>query len=184
MKGSYMAVVVPLSGLTPDDQEMRKEIWGTVTNLLMPLLGKGCGMFYPAAQAWGHPVRKPFGIIMGREDPAKFLCLYREARKAQSDATAFHMAPLLDKIDPNAVRRAGDALVCPVELNLDDTNLVGHAFWHVAIHDGSVLPDCGIYYAGLGRAIASRDEERALLIKLSEYALCVVTLEIEEENNG
>lgn len=184
MNGSHMAVVVPLNGLSPNSQEARKEIWGTVTNLLMPMLGKGCGKFYPAGLAWGHTVRKPFGIIMGKEDPAEFLCLYRKARKAQSEATAFHMAALLDKIDPNAVRRAGDALVCPVELDMNDTDLIGHAFWHVAMHEGSVLPDCGVYYTGLGRAIASREEEKTILISLSDYALCMVTLEALEVNNG
>ena len=65
-----------------------------------------------------------------------------------------------------------------------ETDLIGHAFWHVAMHEGSVLPDCGVYYTGLGRAIASREEEKTILISLSDYALCMVTLEALEVNNG
>ena len=61
--------------------------------------------------------------------------------------------------------------------------LMIHALWHISLQKGAPLPDCGIYYAALGRAVASQEEQRAILSNPAGYALCVVRLSPEVEKD-
>lgn len=38
-----------------------------------------------------------------------------------------------------------------------------------------IIPDCGIYYASLGRASASEQERSEIMQNLDQYALCMVS---------
>ena len=40
MNVSHLAVIVPVDGLPQDMEEANQEVWGTVTHLLLPHLGK------------------------------------------------------------------------------------------------------------------------------------------------
>lgn len=62
-----------------------------------------------------------------------------------------------------------------------DPELMIHALWHISLQKGAPLPDCGIYYTALGRAVASQEEQRAILSNPAGYALCVVRLSPEVE---
>ena len=54
MKFCNMAVVVPVDQLTGSKAALSAQVWGQVSNLLMPALGKLYRQFHPANDAWGH----------------------------------------------------------------------------------------------------------------------------------
>lgn len=80
-------------------------------------------------------------------------------------------------------QKAGDSLICPVVVDGSDPELMIHALWHISLQKGAPLPDCGIYYAALGRAVASQEEQRAILSNPAGYALCIVRLSPEVEKD-
>ena len=73
MKFCNMAVVVPVDQLTGSKAALSAQVWGQVSNLLMPALGKLYRQFHPANDAWGHKLTSPFGVVLGcQEDADRF----------------------------------------------------------------------------------------------------------------
>ena len=73
MKFCNMAVVVPVDQLTDSKAALSAQVWGQVSNLLMPALGKLYRQFHPANDAWGHKLTSPFGVVLGCQEPELFL---------------------------------------------------------------------------------------------------------------
>ena len=168
MKFCNMAVVVPVDQLTGSKAALSAQVWGQVSNLLMPALGKLYRQFHPANDAWG-------------QEPEVFLTFFLAGQQTQQEAVAFHAAAMIKKADMDNAQKAGDSLICPVVVDGSDPELMIHALWHISLQKGAPLPDCGIYYAALGRAVASQEEQRAILANPAGYALCVVRLSPEVE---
>ena len=122
-----------------------------------------------------------FGVVLGCQEPELFLTLFLAGQQTQQEAVAFHAAAMIKKVDMDKAQKAGDSLICPVVVDGSDPELMIHALWHISLQKGAPLPDCGIYYAALGRAVASQEEQRAILANPAGYALCVVRLSPEVE---
>ena len=139
---------------------------------------------HPANDAWGHKLISPFGVVLGCQEPELFLTLFLTGQQTQQEAVAFHAAAMIKKVDMDKAQKAGDSLICPVVVvDGSDPELMIHALWHISLQKGAPLPDCGIYYAALGRAVASQEEQRAILSNPAGYALCVVRLSPEVEKD-
>nr|WP_325195044.1 helix-turn-helix domain-containing protein [uncultured Oscillibacter sp.] len=76
MRVNQLVVVVPVPGPGMDDAAVRTEVWQQVSAFLLQYLGKRYIRFEPATLAWNQKVEQPFGVILGRSDPAMFLYLY------------------------------------------------------------------------------------------------------------
>lgn len=186
MNVSHLAVIVPVDEMLQDAEHTREEVWGTVTHLLLPYLGKCYEKFYPSKSAWGRRVSEPFSVVLGKDSPNQFVDLYRVACRAQTSAIHFHAEELIKTIDPCLLEKAMEAHApfCTVVVDGSDPIQAGHAVWQIALHDGALLPDCGVYYANLGKSQASQEEQDAILANAAGYALCMVTLELKEEDDG
>lgn len=186
MNVSHLAVIVPVDGLPQDMEEASQEVWGTVTHLLLPHLGKCYAKFYPARKAWGYRVPETFGVVLGKITPDRFLRLYFEACQAQAAAIHFHVTELVKTVDPCMLEKAmeEDAPFCTVVVDSSDPAQTTHALWQIALHESALLPDCGVYYVKTGKALASQKEQEAILSNVAGYALCMVTLELMEEDDG
>lgn len=183
MKFCNMAVVVPVDQLTGSKAALSAQVWGQVSNLLMPALGKLYRQFHPANDAWGHKLTSPFSVVLGCQEPELFLTLFLTGQQTQQEAVAFHAAAMIKKANMDNAQKAGDSLICPVVVDGSDPELMIHALWHISLQKGAPLPDCGIYYTALGRAVASQAEQRAILSNPAGYALCVVRLSPEVEKD-
>lgn len=169
MKFCNMAVVVPVDQLTGSKAALSAQVWGRASNLLMPALGKLYRQFHPANDAWGHKLTSPFSVVLGCQEPELFLTLFLTGQQTQQEAVAFHAAAMIKKVDMDKAQKAGDSLICPVVVDGSDPELMIHALWHISLQKGAPLPDCGIYYAALGRAVASQEEQRAILSNPAGY---------------
>ena len=175
MKFCNMAVVVPVDQLTGSKAALSAQVWGQVSNLLMPALGKLYRQFYPPNDT------SPFSVVLGCQEPELFLTLFLAGQQTQQEAVAFHAAAMIKKADMDNAQKAGDSLICPVVVDGSDPELMIHALWHISLQKGAPLPDCGIYYTALGRAVASQEEQRAILSNPAGYAICIVRLNPEVE---
>ena len=99
MKFCNMAVVVPVDQLTGSKAALSAQVWGQVSNLLMPALGKLYRQFHPANDAWGHKLTSPFGVVLGCQEPELFLTLFLAGQQTQQEAVAFHAAAMIKKVD-------------------------------------------------------------------------------------
>lgn len=52
MKSCNMAVIVPVDKLAGNDEVLRAQVWGKVSELLLPALGKLYRQFNPSNGAW------------------------------------------------------------------------------------------------------------------------------------
>lgn len=77
MKFCNMAVVVPVDQLTGSKAALSAQVWGQVSNLLMPALGKLYRQFHPANDAWGH-------ILMQVQQKFLFVQCIRRIRNVQT----------------------------------------------------------------------------------------------------
>lgn len=186
MDAIHLAVILSADGLPQDTEEASQEVWGTVTHLLLPRLGKIYAKFYPAKKAWGHRIPETFGVVLGKKAPDRFLCLYFEACRAQAVAIHFHATELVKTVDPHLLEKAIEAKApfCPVVVDGSNPKQTVHAVWQLSLREGALLPDCGVYYANLGKALANQEEQDAILANVAGYALCVVALEFKEEHDG
>lgn len=183
MRSSNMAVIVPV-GKDAGTEKTRTLVWGIVSQLLLPGLGKLYGQFHPSAEAWGHQIGRPYGVVLGCQEPELFLTLLLAAQQFQKESEAYHMGAMIEKTNLDHARQIGDSLVCPVMVDGSDPELMAHALWHIAMNKGAPLPDCGVYYMELGRATASVEEQSKVIASPAAYALCMVTLAPEVETNA
>lgn len=175
MKVLHLAVVCPVSGLPQHTEQARQAVWTEVTKLLQPDLGKLYDCFYPASNAWGVDWNVPFGVLLGREDPIRFMRAAVKATEQQNAAIDFHMAELLARVDTEQAHEVGGALI--VHLDGTDGALMYHSAWHIGLAAGALLPDCGIYYTEHRRAVIGPEQKTAIAGNLAGYAMCVVRLE-------
>ena len=72
MKSLDMVIVVPVSGLTRGDEALRLQVCEKVTALLRPELGKLYRQFNPSGGVWEHRISRPFGVVLGKQEPEVF----------------------------------------------------------------------------------------------------------------
>ena len=108
MKFCNMAVVVPVDQLTGSKAALSAQVWGQVSNLLMPALGKLYRQFHPANDAWGHKLTSPFSVVLGCQEPELFLTLFLAGQQTQQEAAAFHAAAMIKKANMDNAQKAGD----------------------------------------------------------------------------
>ena len=180
MKFNYLAVIVPRKWLPQNTEQTRKQAWAAVTQLLLPDLGKFYSRFYPASQPWGQDISAPYSVVLGREDPVTFLNVFHQAKKKQEEAISFHEIGMLSNINLEQTQKIGDTLICHVNAESNEA-MQAHSLWHLAMAEGGLLPDCGLYYLEQKRAVLSPEQEKAVSACPGDYALCAVTLELEED---
>lgn len=177
MGKNYLSLVVPTKGLSANS--VVSEVWGEATKQLLPYMGKLYTSFYPEVQIENRKAVNPYGVILGKNDPETFLELYAVAKIVQQAAMEYHLKPLIDQANSNPDLRTDDTLVCVINDN-SSTEVQSHALWNLMLHEGVPLPDCGIYYIGLGSALVPPEKDLEIFRHLSDYAICVVVLEIEQ----
>lgn len=181
MKTSHLAMVIPIDTAEKNDQSIRAAVWQMATELLLPQLGKRYSRFEPANKAWKQTVNQPFGVVIGRNDPAVFLYFYAAGKSHQEAAIQFHMASFLEGLEPIIKNEQAGVAMYAVQICGDGSDVAPHMLWHVALMNGELLPDCGIYFAQEKRALADDALDKHVLSHLEHYAMCVVTLTLEAE---
>ena len=166
MKASHLAVVVPIDPAETNGNATRTEVWQKTAELLMTQLGKRHSRFEPAVQVWKQTVGQPFGVVMGKKDPAMFLYFYAAAKAHQEAAIRYHMAGFLDGIEPISKNEQAGVSVYAVEVKDDGKDMAPHMLWHIAMITGELLPDCGIYYLREKRAVADDEMDKQVLSHL------------------
>lgn len=184
MKASHLAVVFPAKGLPRNTVHACGALWTRTSRMLLPGLGKFYDRFHPAAQPWGVDIPTPFSVVLGRDDPCLFLRLYFRAREFRRESVDFHVGGTLIETGPEKLRAAGDVLICPVTLDGTNKRLEAHIFWHAAMAQGVILPDCGVYYAEWKRSTVEAGFEKSIESAPADYALSMVTLEKGEDGHG
>ena len=82
MKSCDMVIIVPVDGVT-GEEAMRVQVWETVAELLRPELGKLYRQFNPSGSVWEHKYPRPFGVVLGRQEPEVFRELLKAGEEAQ-----------------------------------------------------------------------------------------------------
>ena len=80
----------------------------------------------------------------------------------QLDLFAAGAAPRRDKLEKLEKAMEEDAPFCTVVVDSSDPAQTTHALWQIALHEGALLPDCGVYYVKTGKALASQKEQEAI----------------------
>lgn len=184
MKANHLVVVFPAEGLPENTVHACGAIWTQTSRMLLPGLGEFYDRFHPAARPWGVEISTPFSVVLGREDPCRFLWLYLRGRELREASVAYHVGGTLAETGVEKLQTAGDILICPVTLDGTNKRLEGHILWHAAMAGGAILPDCGVYYAERKRATAEAGLEKSIEDDPAGHALCVVTLELREDIDG
>ena len=140
MKSLDMVIVVSISGLTGTDESLRLQAWGTVTNLLRPELGKLYRQFNPSNGVWENKISRPFGVVLGKQEPEVFRQLLVAGEEAQREAVAFHTAGMLRKADLGGAQKIGDMLLCSTVVDGSDPELLAHTVWNILIQEGAPIP--------------------------------------------
>ena len=179
MKFNYLAGIIPVKWLPQNTERARTQAWAAVTQLLLPKLGKFYSRFYPAGHPWGQDVSAPYGIVLGREDPVAFLNMFHQAKKKQEEAISYHSAGMLSNINFEQTQRIGDALICHVNAESNDA-MKAHSIWHLAMMEGTLMPDCGLYFLEQKCSVLDPELEKEVAAHPGDYALCAVTLEMME----
>ena len=76
MKSCNMAVIVPVDKLAGNDEVLRAQVWGKVSELLLPALGKLYRQFNPSNGAWGRKLVRPCFWLASRHSRMRwsFIC--------------------------------------------------------------------------------------------------------------
>lgn len=178
MKANHLAIVFSAKGLPQNTAHACGIVWTKTNRMLLPGLGKLYDRFHPAARPWDVEIPTPFGVVLGRDDPCRFLRLYFRAREFRKKSIDFHVDGTLAETGLEKLQIAGDSLICPVHLDGTNKRLEGHILWHAALVEGAILPDCGVYYAEQKRSAVEPGLEKSIESAPADYALCMVTMEV------
>lgn len=171
-----MVIVVPVDKFKGNDEALRLQAWEKVSTLLRRDLGKLYRQFSPSGSVWEHKYPRPFGVVLGRQEPEVFRKLLKAGEEAQHEAVTYHVEAMLRKTDLNSTQKIGDMLLCSTVVDGSDPELLAHTVWNILIQEGAPVPDCGIYYAALHRASATEEERREVIDHADKYAACMVAL--------
>lgn len=183
MTARPLALIVPTAGLPKDDSTAQCAVWSAVASLLQPDIGKKFSKFYPQLRLEKREICVPFGVTLGRANPPLFLDLYRESLDRQSDAVTYHVISMLSRLDPNHISEEDGTMICSAVVDGSDPELTFHSLWHLAVSQGDLLPDCGVYYVAQKRAFLEPKEVEQILAHPERHALCMVNLEPPEVPN-
>ena len=111
MRSCDMVIVVPVDKHTGNDEVLRLQAWGEVSELLRPGLGKLYRQFNPSGSAWERKYPRPFGVVLGWQEPEVFRELLKAGEEAQHEAVAFHLEAMLRKADLGSAQKIGDTQV-------------------------------------------------------------------------
>jgi len=181
MRINPLAVIVPADLAGGDENRLRYTVWQTVSELLLPKLGKDFSRFEPATMAWNQRLDKPFGVVLGRSDPALFLYYYMSAKAMQQGMIKRHMAAFFKNIEPLGKSENNGVMVYAMGVKGDGSELGAQLNWHVAMLTGELQPDCGIYFTEEKEAFVNDALDKKVLDHLERYALCVVNLVGKED---
>lgn len=107
MKSCDMVIIVPVDGVT-GEEAMRVQVWETVAELLRPELGKLYRQFNPSGSVWEHKYPRPFGVVLGRQEPEVFRELLKAGEEAQHEAAAYHLEAMIRKADLGSTQKIGN----------------------------------------------------------------------------
>lgn len=175
MKSMELAIVVPIQGICGNDSAVRTQVWAQTTQLLQPTLGKTCMRFEPASRAWNQSIQRPFGVVLGRSDPAQFLYFYDMGKSMQGDAVKYHLNGILNSCDFTDKKEADKTILITADPKQgQEEALAAHLFWHVGMMKGEIFPDAGLYFASSRQSCVSDEMEREILNHIGEYAIAMV----------
>lgn len=106
MRSCDMVIVVPVDKHTGNDEVLRLQAWGEVSELLRPGLGKLYRQFNPSGSAWERKYPRPFGVVLGWQEPEVFRELLKAGEEAQHEAVAFHLEAMLRKADLGSAQKS------------------------------------------------------------------------------
>lgn len=176
MKSTQLALVFPLGDHHKNDNAARISVWSEAVAILQPLLGKVCSRFEPSVRAWKQDINQPFGVVLGRSEPAQFLYFYATGKHVQNEAMRFHLSGFLDQLEPVG-ENGEDSGIYAVQITPGKNDaLAAHLFWHISAMAGEVLPDLGIYFVKEKQAVVSDETDKEILSHIERYAICMVTL--------
>lgn len=175
-----LALIVPAEGLPADDRTAQGAVWSTVASLLQSGLGRKFSKFYPQLRLEQQGGYAPFGVVLGRAAPPLFRELYRKALDRQAGAIMHHTLNTLSRLNPDQFFEEDGTIVCPAVIDGSDPDLMFHGLWHLAMQQGEILPDCGVYHVAQKRASIEPKEVQQTLAHPERYALCMVCLEPPE----
>jgi len=183
MKTIHLTVIAPVDKAL-DEEAARMEVWARVSALLLSQLGRSYTRFEPAAQAHGQVIDRPYGVILGRSEPALFLYFYAHAKQLQEAAIEFHMKGLTENATPISQCKTEHTAVYALQIQGDAAETSAHLHWHLSMLAGELMPDCGLYFLKQKEAFASEELDKDVLSNMRDYALCVATLvwEADDEN--
>lgn len=176
MKTNPMAIIVPVDLAAGNENELRVAVWETVTELLLPKLGKYFSRFEPATFAWKQRLDQPYGIVFGKKDPGLFLYYYMSAKAMQQEMIQRHMTAFFKNIEPLGKSENNGIAVYAMGVKGDGSELGAQLSWHLSMITGELQPDCGVYFAEEKEAFVSDMLDKKVLDHLEQYALCVVNL--------
>ena len=182
MKHTELAIIYLVNALHGSDEELSTSLWTQTAELLQPSLGKICGSFQPAPEAWGHPIHQSFSVIFGRTNPDQFLTMYFQGREHQEKAVKFHLDNILKHCDLE--EKTPDEQVRSFTANPKagtEQEISAHLFWHLSMMQGEILPDAGLYYAPSCQAVIGEKLHEQILKNVSHYAIIMVRFDKETE---
>lgn len=89
MKSCDMVIVVPVDKHTGNDEVLRLQAWGEVSELLRPGLGKLYRQFNPSGSAWERKYPRPFGVVLGRQSRRCSVSFSKQERKRSMRQSPF-----------------------------------------------------------------------------------------------
>lgn len=129
MKSCDMVIIVPVDGIT-GEEAMRVQVWETVAELLRPELGKLYRQFNPSGSVWEHKYPRPFGVVLGRQEPEVFRELLKAGEEAQHEAAAYHLEAMIRKADLGSTQKIGNMQFYSTVVDGSDPELLAHGAWH------------------------------------------------------
>lgn len=181
MLTTNIAIVAPVT--EKDDQTARETVWGKVTELVLPLMGKLCTRFEPSGGAWGQKLSDPYSVILGRNEPALFMYFYASAKDQYDSRAKLHLDGFLKHLEFGNEHTVGNTKFCSAVYKGDSAEARDHMIWHLANMEGALLPDSGIYFLKEKRSALSEEEHKNVLANMRDYAICVVKLAWEDEHD-
>lgn len=137
------------------------------------------GTFTPAHSVERQPLYHPYGVVLGKTDPALFMFCISNAQFAMAEQVSRQLMGIMDQIKPIIKGEVEGASF--MALTIDGSKLDARTLdWCVKQERGEFHADIPLYSLPHGTANLSPEQQSEIQRGMKEYAICVLNVQLPE----
>lgn len=162
------------AALSKELEELRRQFFSKVWDLIIPQRDGGISIFLPADEAWGQKTYEYNAVIFGETEPALFMYFLSNALNQQERRIGRAVYDTLSNKGDKVLDGASNGI--GISAYAIDSSLFAANPWIAKFGAGQFLFDGGVYSLHHRKCNLDDDETEQIKRDMENYAICVLDI--------